>query len=267
MIDAKATTKDIKLAVHSITWNIPRGAEFEPWLDEVAEAGYEGVSLFAFQLEDFLDHPARLRHALGQRGLRLAAVTGFVGDTPEWAERVMDFMSGFGTRHLACTDFDTTLTIPRAVEILDERGRAARKYGINVYYHNHTGGVGETMTEVETIMAGLDPETAYFMIDVGHATKDFAEVAPDERAAGFLARHWSEIDYLELKDWNEVTDLNTPLGEGYADFDRIFRLIAESGYRGEWLTVEQNGNDGPSLGRSPLECARISRSFLTSYGL
>jgi len=257
----------VRLAVHSINWNIPRGEAFDPWLDEAVEAGYEGVSLFGFQCPDFIDEPDRLREALDKRGLELAAITGFVGDTPEWAEQLMQFMTHFGTRHLVCTDFQTELTIPRAAEILNERGRVSKQYDVKVYYHNHTGGVGETMTEVEQLMELLDPSLVHFMLDVGHATKDFPELPPRERAATFLERHWAQIEYLELKDWNETTDLNTPLGEGYADYDRIFKLVDAFGYRSEWLTVEQNGNQGLSNGRSPLETARISREFLTRYGL
>lgn len=269
-----------RLSVHSITWGIPRGDAFEPWLDEVVEVGFEGVALFAFQLEDFIDEPAKLRRALDSRGLVLNAITGMVNDKPEWSERVHGFMNELGTATLACTDFggpvpeqfahlldDIELTIPVAAEILNNRGAAAQKYGVEVYYHNHTGGVGETMTQLEELMTHLDPANVHFMLDVGHATKDFPELPPNERAADFLERHWSQIDYLELKDWNEVTDLNTPVGEGYADYDRIFRLIAESGYKGEWLTVEQNGLPDPeSLGRSHHECARISRDYLRRYG-
>src|SRR5207244_11107206 len=102
-------------------------------------------------LPDFIAEPDLLRRALEARGLQLAAITGLVGDTPEWAEQMMQFMSLFGTRHLACTDFQTTLSIPEAAEILNERARVGKSYGVDVYYHNHTGGVGETMTEVEEL--------------------------------------------------------------------------------------------------------------------
>jgi inosose dehydratase len=265
--DTRSTTDRIRLAAHSITWNIPRGDQFEPWLDEVVRAGYDGVALFTMQVEDFIGQPDRLKDMLDERGLGLAAVTGFVDDDPAWAETVMSFMQHLGVRHLACTDFDTVLTIPRAADILNERGRCSKRYDVNVYYHNHTGGVGETMTEVEALMELLDPSLVHFMLDVGHATKDFPELPPRERAADFLERHWAQIDYLELKDWNETTDLNTPLGEGYADFDRILALVRDRGYDGEWLTIEQNGNLGPSLGRTPLESATISRRFLANHGL
>ena len=257
---------DIRLAAHAITWNIPRGADFEPWLDEVRDAGYAGIAIFGMQLEDLIDRPDDLRRMLESRGLKLAAVTGLMNDSDEWVERMLRFMADFGVMHLACTDFDTTLTIPRAAETLDVWARWGDELGINVYYHNHTGGVGETMTEVEELLDSLDPAHRHEMLDVGHATKDFPELEPAERAADFLTRHWGRIEFMEFKDWNESTDLNTPLGEGYADFDRIVSLIAGGGYHG-WIVVEQNGNFGPSNGRGPAECARISRDFLRGYGL
>jgi sugar phosphate isomerase/epimerase len=140
------------------------------------------------------------------------------------------------------------------------------EFGVNVYYHNHTGGVGETRTQVDQILAGLDPMHRHVMLDVGHATKDFAELPPTERATSFLERYWGEIEYLEFKDWNETTDLNTPLGEGYADYERILSLVADGNFSG-WIVVEQNGNEGLSLGRGPAECGRVSRQFLRQHGL
>ena len=256
----------IAVAAHAINWDIPRGEAVPRWLDEVVEAGYDGVAMFGMQVEDFVDDPDVLAGMLTARGLRLAAVTGFVSDSSEWTARLMDFMTSLGATHLACTDFDPTLTSERAVQILDERAMLGDQLGINVYYHNHTGGVGGTLTELENLLAALDPAHRHLMLDVGHATKDFFELPRRERAAAFLERHWGNVEYLELKDWNETTGLNTPLGEGYTDFDRIAALIARGGYRG-WIVVEQNGNRGSSLGRTAKECAVISRTLLRGYGI
>lgn len=256
----------IQLAAHAITWNIPTGERVEPWLDDVVAAGYEGVGVFGFQMKEFIDRPEEFKTLLDDRGLGLASVTGLVDDSPEWAEQQMDFMAVFGTRHFACTDFDDTLTPDRAVRVLDERARIGDDRGINVYYHNHTGGVGETLTELDTLLDALDARHRHVMLDVGHATKDFPELPPAERALSFLTRRWQSVEFLEFKDWNEQTDLNTPLGEGHADYEAILALLAGSGYSG-WIIVEQNGNLGDSLGRGPRECATLSREFLRSHGL
>jgi sugar phosphate isomerase/epimerase len=242
------------------------GREFSAWLDAAQAAGYQGVAMFGLQLSEAVDNPAALRRALGERELELAAVTGFMADTEEWVRRLLAFMADVGCRHLALTDHHTTLTIPEAAERLDRWAAYGDKVGVNVYYHNHTGGVGETMTQVTQLLSALDPAHRHTMVDVGHATKDFAELPPAARAITFLEKHWGEFEYLEFKDWNEVTDLNTPLGEGCADWGRILGLVGAGGYRG-WIVVEQNGNEGPSLGRGPAECGRISREFLRRHGL
>lgn len=256
----------IRLAAHAISWNIPTGERVEPWLDDVVRAGFEGVGVFGFQMKEFIDRPDVFKSMLDDRGLELASVTGLVDDSAEWAQQQMDFMEVFGTRHFACTDFDDTLTRARAVGILDERARIGDERGINVYYHNHTRGVGETLTELDALLDELDPSHRHVMLDVGHATKDFPELPPAERALSFLTRRWESVEFLEFKDWNEQTDLNTPLGEGYADYEGIFELLAGGRYR-DWIIVEQNGNLGESLGRGPLECATVSREFLRTHGL
>lgn len=258
--------RGIRFAAHAITWNIPVGDQIGPWLDDVVAAGYDGVGVFGFQVRDIIDRPEVLGEQLAARGLGLASVTGLVDDSDEWAEQQMDFLQHFGAVHFACTDFDTTLTPQRAIEILDRRAAIGDARGINVYYHNHTGGVGETMTQVEAILAGQDPAHRHVMLDVGHATKDFPELPPELRALDFLTRHWSEVEFMEFKDWNDETDLNTPLGEGSADYDGIFSLIADRGYSG-WIIVEQNGNLGQSLGRTAVESATVSRNFLRAHGL
>jgi len=256
----------IRLASHAISWNIPRGDRVETWLDEVSAAGFEGIAIFGMQVQDWLDDYETFARLLAQRGLELAAVTCFLGDSAEEAERVMQFMARAGAVHLAFTDFFTDLTPQEAADILNERGRTAQQYGVRVYYHNHTGGVGETREQLEQVMARVDRDVVHFMLDVGHATKDFDDSAPERRAGDFLTDHWGQIEFMEFKDWNEVTDLNTPLGEGHADYDRIAGLLAGGQYSG-WLVVEQNGNDGLSRGRGALECAQISRAFLRRYGL
>jgi sugar phosphate isomerase/epimerase len=117
---------------------------------------------------------------------------------------------------------------------------------------------------MEDLIAELDFSVVDLMLDVGHATKDSVELPPERRALSFLEKYWSQVHYLELKDWNETSDLNTQLGEGYTDYPGIFNLMSSQGYYG-WLTVEQNGNDGWRLGRSPLECAKISRNFIREH--
>lgn len=254
---------DVKLAIMHLNWNIPIGDLFVPWLKEVKSAGFDGITSFDhWGLEAYIDRPQVLHTLLNNHGLELAAVDTKLTDDYDRYKRVLEFMEALNCNLMVCIDpAGTEKNYAKYGAMLNRIGELALPYGVHVHYHNHTHSVGETMTDVENLMRELDFNKVSLMLDTGHATKDFMELPYQERAAHFLEKHWDQIHYLELKDWNEKSDLNTPLGEGYTDYERIFQLMKKKGYAG-WITVEQNGNDGLSLGRSPLECAKISREFL-----
>lgn len=250
----------------TLIWGNLSPESIEPCLREAAQAGYDGVTVFAEEvLDPYIDAPAVLASMLAAQGLSLAAVDWRIHDEEARYRRYFEAMNHLGSRLFVCIDppgFEKSYA--KLAKVLNHVAAVAKDYGIRVHYHNHTAAVGETFIDMERLLAETDPELVPVMLDVGHATKDFAELPPSERALRFLERYWDRIDYLELKDWNEHTGLNTPLGEGLAGYDRIFALLRERGYSG-WLTVEQNGNDGWSSGRSPLECATISRRFVRDH--
>lgn len=256
-------TVNIKLAAMHLNWNIPQEDKFIPWLQEVKAAGYEGITSFAhWGLENFIERPQDLKVLLDDHGLEMAAVDVRLHDDFQAYIPILKFMASLDCKLMVCIDpAGTKKEYQRFGKILNTIGEMALEYGVHAHYHNHTDSLGETYFDMESLIAELDPDKVSLMLDIGHATKDFVEFPPEERAIRFLEKYWQQIHYLEFKDWNEASDLNTPLGEGYADYDRIFALIKEKGYSG-WITIEQNGNDGLSLKRSPLECARISREFV-----
>jgi sugar phosphate isomerase/epimerase len=253
---------DLKISVMSLIWGFLKPGDFDHWLAEAAEAGYDGVTGFAEEFEPFMERPADFAERLRRHGLALAALDWRMNDDEKAYRRYFTFLNALGSKLFVCIDpSGGDKDYRKYGGMLNRIGGVASEYGIKIHYHNHTAAVGETYTDMRRLIAEIDPERVSLMLDLGHATKDFAEFPHAERAARFLEDYWDRIDYLEFKDWNERTDLNTPLGEGYTDYDRVFRLMNRKGYSG-WITVEQNGNDGPSLGRSPLESAKISREFI-----
>ena len=53
-----------------------------------------------------------------------------------------------------------------------------------------------------------------------------------------------------------------PVGYGLQKFPEILEAATASG--AEWVVVEQ---DEPSMGKSPMECATMSREYLKGLGL
>jgi sugar phosphate isomerase/epimerase len=255
--------KNIQLAAMSLIWNNPAGERFLPWLEEVKAANYDGVTCFAHNIPDFLEQPFLLKRMLDETGLKLASVDVTYQDSLDYYHKVCELLATNQCSNMAYIDpKGGPKEFAKLGEQLNRVGEISLQYGVNTYYHNHTNGIGEKFEELERVHASVDPEKVFMMLDLGHATKDFIEFSEEERAIRFLEKYWKRIRFMEFKDWNETTDLNTPLGEGYCNYNKVFQLIQEKGYQG-WITVEQNGNDGLSLGRTPFQCAQISRKFIT----
>ena len=260
----KGTPSDIRVAAMSLIWGFPELELYDSWLREASEAGYDGVTCFAQDISPLVKNGV-LCAMLDRYGLDLAALDWRMGDDLGACRRYFDWMRDFGCSRFVCID--------PATDGKDYRGLArrvnrvasmAQDYGIECFYHNHTAAVGETYGDMKELIRHFDPDSVSLMLDIGHATKDFREFPPDERAIRYLREFGDRITYLELKDWSAETDLNTPLGEGSADWVEIFSYLKDTGYKG-WLTVEQNGNDGHSKGRLPRTSARISRDFLRKH--
>ena len=256
---------DIKLSSMSLHWNNPRGGDFEPWLEKVKAVGYDGITCFAdIGLDEYLGKAAELKRALDNTGLKLAAVDFQLAAGMEALQRVLDLMNGVDSDLLVCIVHGARDKTPelykRYADEMNEIGGICQKRGIRAHLHNNTDSIGRNITDWQKLVPLLDFSKVFLMLDTGHATKDFDELPFERRAAKFIDDNWQRLGYLELKDFNQTTDLDTPLGEGFCDLKAIFSMILERGYTG-WITLEQNQNNGLSLGRSPELCAKISLEY------
>jgi len=255
---------DVRFASMSLHWNNPKDDAFEPWLENVKKLGYDGVTLFAEGLECYFDKPAELKRMLDNTGVKLAAVDFQLADSPEKLVRILDLMNAVNSDIFVAIVHKANLKTPEVYKIYADRinqvGEVTLKRGIRTHFHNNSDSIGRNMTDWQMLIPLLDFSKVFLMLDTGHATKDFDELPHKERASKFIDNNWEKLSYLELKDYNEKTDLDTPLGEGFCDLNAIFGMMLERGYSG-WITLEQNQNSGLSLGRSPELCARISIEY------
>jgi len=257
---------NIKLSSMSLHWNNPRGNDFAPWLEKVKSIGYDGVTCFPEAgLDTFLDKPAVLNGLLKNAGIELAAVAIQLNEKEDVFNQVLDLMNETGSENLVCivhgANDKTPETYKQYAETINRIGEITLKRGIYSHLHNNSDSIVRNFTDWKQMLPLIDPSKVFFMADTGHATKDFDEKPYSERAISFLNEHWDKIRYLEFKDFNDITDLDTPLGEGFCDYPGIFSLMKERGYSG-WITIEQNQNNGLSLGRSPELCAQISLDYV-----
>ena len=233
----------IRLGVSSLVWgaDLSQPARFEPFLDEAAEIGYEGILVFDMTVMPWLEKPAEFKALLQKRGLDFAGVILRPNIDFGGTDRLCAFMAAAGADVMNISGRDGTkaewdIVIPA----LMRHAEIAHQHGIRASYQHHTGWIAETMEEYEQLLADTDRRYLGVMTDCGHATKDFKGHTAQE----FILRH-PELEYIEFKDYTPQTDLNTEVGRGLADWPAIADAVRQIGYKG-WIVIEQNGSFRPA---------------------
>jgi sugar phosphate isomerase/epimerase len=221
--------------------------DLEGTLREVAAIGYEGVEIF-----DLHGHePARVRGWLDEGGLtacgRHGGLDAIETRLPELAQEAQTL----GWRRLAVSWIDpAALADPELPGRLARAAAAVREHGLELGYHNHDA-------ELRPLPSGttfLDavPDDLFLELDLGWAW--FAGTDPVELLASARGR----CPLVHVKDFasREARSFR-PVGDGAVDYERVLPAAVDAGV--EWLLVEQDETDGPSL-----EAARRSFRAVTA---
>lgn len=260
----------IKIAHQTLTWTrYPRDFALEEKLDQVKEAGYEGIE-FMEPLGE-LGSPESLRQALDKRDLVLASLSTIIGlgdrEKLEEAKRRVRYAAEFDVKALmVCGGFPKEgMNLNEShFEVLgrelEELSQYASKFNIQVAFHPHISCRVETKEDIDKLFkhtksTKLCPDSAHLAVKGSNLIR-------------LLEIYKDKIAYVHLKDWKENKKVNqywehfVELGEGdlRIDFLEFLEKLEEIGYEG-WVSVELDGTT-----RSPLESAKISREYLKRIG-
>lgn len=281
------------------SWGIedPADPANPPWsrvLDDVAQAGYEGVELGPL---GYLPNGGRLRRELDER--ELALVAGFVFEPLHTrdgaaaalrvAARTCAVLAAAGARYLVIIQGFTAereraagrqgeaaaLTDREWATLVDGVHAVARlaadEHGLLPCFHPHAGTHVEFGSEIERVIESTDPELVSLCIDTGHCA--YAGVDPVD----LYRRHSERVAYFHLKDLRPeplaralsfegavAAGVFCPLGEGVVDFPALRAALADTGFEG-WAAVEQDRL--PTDSGSPAEHAAASLRHLRDVGL
>jgi inosose dehydratase len=284
------------------SWGIEKPADpaYPMWqsvLDQVAEAGYDGLELGP---RGYLpDRPEELSAELSKRHLALSAANmmkplddrATTDELVRDAELTCDLAGALGASHYVIIDgitLDRERTAGRSADaarlegaawrtLVDTVGRLAEvaaARGLVAAYHPHAGTRVEFRDEVERLLDETDPSMVRLCVDTGHST--YAGMDPVE----LCRAHADRLSYVHLKDvslpvlekarsdeagfWEAYRrGVFCVLGRGSVDFADLRRYVEELGYDG-WLTVEQDAS--PTGDSVPLDDAIASRRFLAEAG-
>ncbi len=248
-------------------------------LKQVREMGYEGVELAGLY---------------GHTASEVAGICGELGLTPISAhvpyldmiadpEGVLGTYAEIGCRYVAIPHLSGDLRPGKegfadVIKNAGMLGGVAKRLGMQLLYHNHdfefiklNGEYGLDLLYRSVPAELLATELDVCWVKVG-----------GEDPADFVRKYAGRAPVVHLKDYYgeksedmyELIGIENkapkrpsgfefrPLGKGLQDIPSILAAATDAG--SEWLVVEQ---DKPSLGLSPLECARASIEYLKTVNV
>ncbi|MBQ3639884.1 MAG: sugar phosphate isomerase/epimerase [Clostridia bacterium] len=166
---------------------------------------------------------------------------------------------------------------PEVIKNIKKLGAIAKKLGMTLVYHNHDFEFTKLNGKyaLDILYDEVSPDLLETELDVC-----WVNVGGEEPAA-YLSKYAGRSHILHLKDFNgekaddmyELIGIEKkapkrpanfefrPVGYGKQDFPKILAAAEKAGV--EWVVVEQ---DQPSMGKTPMECAEMSREYLRSIG-
>lgn len=262
----------IGLQLYSVREDMEK--DYKETLKKIKDMGYDGVEFAGL----YGCTPKQMKEEL--KNLGLIAVSAHVPflDMLEDPEGVMGIYKEIGCPYIAIPYLTEeyrpgTQGFEKTIEGAKLLGETAKKLGMQLLYHNHdfefvkidgtyaldilydTVPQDLLQTELDTcwVNVGGENPSDYVRKYAGRAPivhlKDFA---------GEKSDHMYElIGIKEEKKEEEQKFEFRPVGYGKQDFKSVLEAAEDAGAK--WVIVEQ---DQPSMGKTPLECAKMSIQYL-----
>ena len=272
----KKRTVPVALQLYSVRGDMEQ--DFEGTLRAVGEMGYDGVELVGL----YGRKPEAVREAVAAAGLVPVSAHVPYAEMAADPDGVMAAYAAAGCAYIAVPYLEEACRpghdgFSDVIAALPKLGEAAGRAGLTLLYHNPDF----EFTKVEG-QYGLDLMYQRVPASLLQTELDtcWINVAGEDPAA-YLAKYTGRAPVVHLKDFvlegrkpahmydlvgleNEKVPAEgegsfafRPLGHGMQDIPSILEAGKRAGAR--WFVVEQ---DEPSLGLSPLECARRSLETL-----
>lgn len=275
--------KRFPLALQLYSVRDEMAADFEGTLRCVAEMGYDGVEFAGL----FGRSADEVKAACAAAGLTPISAHVPLFEMLDAPDEVMARYAAIGCRYVAIPHVGEEFRakgarFPDLIEAAKTLGEAAARHGMTLLYHNHD-------FEFETIDGTYMLEVLYNAVsaDLLKTQLDTCWVnVGGEEPAAYVQKFSGRAPVVHLKDFvmpgkkpaklyaligvEEEGDTPAdpaafeyrPLGLGAQDIPAILSACEDA--QTQWIVVEQ---DEPSMGKSRMECAAISREYLKTLGL
>ena len=253
-------------------------ANMDDTLKQVKEMGYDGVE-FA-ELYDY--SPEEIRDLCSKHGLTPISAHVPIGEMLEDAEATFEKYKNIGCEYVVIPHVSEDFckkdeNFPTLVEYACKFGKLAKDMGLQLGYHNHEFEFthmidGKHMLDV--LYESVDADILKTQLDTC-----WVKVGGED-PADYIRKYSGRSPLVHLKDFvgqrsknmyaligvkndaekkaaeNQAFELR-PVGYGVQDFPAILNAAKEAGTK--WIIVEQ---DRATMGKTPLECAKMSIDYL-----
>ena len=170
--------------------------------------GYTGIEFLAADLQNNSEED--LRKALEEAGMECVSLHAQM----DLIEELLPKFAALGGKMIICPSYqfaDKAEAIALAKE-LEKKGELARKYGVNIGYHNHRSEffVDEGKPILEYVIENSDPQLVSFQLDCGWAT------AAGVDCPAFIRKYSGRFCSVHVKECSRVLGVDTPTHTGAA---------------------------------------------------
>lgn len=266
----------MKIAYTGWTWLINHNDnhkwEFEQFLKEVSDLGYDSVENFAF-ITKYFDNDADTVNALLKKyKLELVNLYLHYSNNSEEdyqnAVNYVNFMKRTGTTYLnlqAVMWSDAPNHRPsnkeriiEYAELSNRIGKLCKENGMVACFHPHFNTAVYNENEIDLFLANTDSELVSLCLDTAHTT-----LAGMDAVSAF-EKYADRISYVHFKDVDPDVTVHPewpikrfcPLGLGTVDFKGIYKTLKNHGYDGV-ICVEQDNQPVCNY-----KSAMISKNYL-----
>ncbi|MGI6150314.1 MAG: TIM barrel protein [Firmicutes bacterium] len=222
--------------------------EFEQFLKEVSDLGYEVVENFAFITKYFDNDADEVKALLDKYNLEMVNLYLHYSEDPEAdyanAVKYVDFMKKIGATYLNLQavmwsdppndrPMDEKAILAYA-ELSNRIGRLCRDNGMVACFHPHANTAIYKEEEIDLFLEKTDPELVSLCLDTAHTY-----LAGMDCVQAF-AKYADRIAYVHFKDVDPDERVHPewpmlrfrPLGYGTIDFKGVYKVLKERGYDG-----------------------------------
>lgn len=265
----------MKIAYTGWTWLVNHQDnhtwEFEQFLKEVADLGYDEVENFAFIMDYFEGDAARVKALLEKYNLKMANLYQHFSESDEEdlakTKKFLPFMQAIGAKYLnlqAVMWNEAPLHRPlskedvlRYAKLSNEVGKLCKEAGVIACFHPHAQTAVYTKESIEIFLENTHPELVSLCLDTAHtAIAGIDVVSAFERWAHRIAYvHLKDVD-PDLQKYQNPMHSFCELGIGTIDFRGVVKTLRNTGYDGV-LCVELDSRPVCNY-----KSAMISRRYL-----